>query len=60
MLILAKAAMAMMLGFIIALIVGVISIPLLKRLKFGQIVSRTISKTHLVKDGTPTMGGVFL
>ena len=32
MLILAKAAMAMMLGFIIALIVGVISIPLLKRL----------------------------
>ena len=59
MLILAKAAMAMMLGFIIALIVGVIAIPLLKRLKFGQIVSRTISKSHLVKDGTPTMGGVI-
>ena len=59
MLILAKAAMAMMLGFIIALLVGLIAIPLLKRLKFGQIVSRTISKSHLVKDGTPTMGGVI-
>ena len=59
MLILAKAAMAMMLGFIIALIVGLIAIPLLKRSKFGQIVSRTISESHLVKDGTPTMGGII-
>ena len=59
MLILAKAAMAMMLGFIIALLVGLVAIPLLRRLKFGQIVSRTISKSHLVKDGTPTMGGVI-
>lgn len=59
MLILAKAAMAMMLGFIIALICGLVIIPILKKLNFGQIVSRTISKTHLVKDGTPTMGGVI-
>lgn len=59
MLILAKAAMALMLGFVLSLITGLIIIPLFKKLHFGQTVSKLISKRHLEKEGTPTMGGVI-
>ena len=57
MLILAKSAMAMMLGFIISLILGVILIPIIKKLHLGQSVSLTLGERHLVKNGTPTFGG---
>ena len=57
MLILAKAAMAMMLGFIIAIVTGLILIPFLKRHRVKQKVSLTVGERHLAKDGTPTMGG---
>lgn len=56
MLILAKSAMALMLGFILAIVVGLIFIPLMKRLNIGQQVSHSLQK-HLKKEGTPTMGG---
>ncbi|MBE6140366.1 MAG: phospho-N-acetylmuramoyl-pentapeptide-transferase [Firmicutes bacterium] len=59
MLILAKATMAVMLGFVLSLGVGLFVIPLFKRLHFGQSVSKLISKRHLKKEGTPTMGGVI-
>lgn len=59
MLILAKAAMAMMLGFVISIIAGLIIIPLLKKFHIGQNVSRTINERHLKKEGTPTMGGLI-
>lgn len=59
MLILAKAAMAMMLGFTISIACGLIFIPLLKKLHIGQMVSREINVRHLVKEGTPTMGGII-
>lgn len=59
MLILAKAAMAMMLGFVLSLICGIILIPLLKKLHIGQTVSTTINERHLKKNGTPTMGGLI-
>jgi len=59
MLILAKAAMAMMLGFVLAIIFGLVLIPLLKRMNIGQKVSLTINRRHLKKDGTPTMGGLI-
>lgn len=59
MLILAKAAMAMMLGFVLALASGLVFIPLLKRLNVGQMVSREINERHLKKEGTPTMGGII-
>jgi len=59
MLLLAKTAMAMMLGFIFAISVGYFIIPALRRLKFGQNVSHTIGERHLKKNGTPTMGGVI-
>ena len=59
MLILAKTAMAMMLGFIIAIASGLIFIPLLRKFHIGQMVSREINKRHLEKEGTPTMGGII-
>ncbi len=59
MLILAKAAMALMLGFVLSLITGLIVIPLFRKIHLGQSVSKLISKRHLEKEGTPTMGGVI-
>ncbi len=59
MLILAKAAMAIMLGFIISLVLGFGAIPVLKKLNIGQSVSKTINVRHQKKNGTPTMGGVI-
>lgn len=59
MLILAKTALAMMLGFIFAIITGIIAIPLLKKVNFRQHVSHVIGERHLKKEGTPTMGGII-
>lgn len=59
MLILAKTAMAILLGFILAIITGLILIPLLKRFHIGQCVSHFIGERHLKKEGTPTMGGLI-
>lgn len=59
MLILAKAAMALMLGFICAIICGLIIIPFFRKLHIGQYVCKDISKRHLKKEGTPTMGGII-
>ena len=59
MLILAKAAMALMLGFVCAIICGAILIPFLKKFHIGQSVSDTISERHKLKEGTPTMGGII-
>lgn len=59
MLILAKTALAMMLGFIFAIVCGLIFIPFLKKVNFRQHVSKMIGERHLKKEGTPTMGGVI-
>jgi phospho-N-acetylmuramoyl-pentapeptide-transferase len=56
MLILAKSALSIMLGFIISMVVGIIFIPCMKRIGVGQQVSHSLEK-HLKKEGTPTMGG---
>ena len=57
MLILAKAVMGLMLGFFLAIVSGLIIIPLLRKMKIGQNVSKLINENHLKKAGTPTMGG---
>ena len=49
--------MAMMLGFVLSLIAGLIVIPLAKKLHLGQHVSLTLGQRHLDKEGTPTFGG---
>ena len=46
MLILAKAAMAMMLGFVFTVIFGYFVIKWLKKEKLGQSVSKTLGKRH--------------
>lgn len=59
MLILAKAVLSMMIGFIISVLLGAIAIPLLKKMNVKQNVSTYLEKKHHEKDGTPTMGGII-
>ncbi len=58
MLILAKSILGLMIGFFLAVIIGLFLIPMLKRLNFGQSISRFV-KSHASKDGTPTIGGLI-
>ncbi|MEG1792792.1 MAG: phospho-N-acetylmuramoyl-pentapeptide-transferase, partial [Bacilli bacterium] len=59
MLVLAKAMLAMIIGFISSVIFGLILIPILKKVKIRQKVSTYLEKTHKQKEGTPTMGGLI-
>lgn len=59
MLILAKAVMAIMLGFTLSAFFGYFVIKLFKRKQAVQSVSATLGKNHLAKSGTPTMGGII-
>lgn len=59
MLILTKAMLALMIGFIISAIFGLLLVPLLKKLKANQKVSIFLQKKHKQKDGIPTMGGII-
>lgn len=46
--------------FVIAVICGLITIPILKKLKIGQIERDDGPASHLKKQGTPTMGGIIM
>lgn len=46
--------------FIITVILGKIIIPVLKKLKIGQVERIDGPRSHLRKQGTPTMGGVIM
>lgn len=46
--------------FFISVICGLITIPILKKLKVGQIERDDGPASHLKKQGTPTMGGVIM
>ena len=60
MLTLTKSLFALMIGFIISTISGVIIIPLLRKIKAGQRINVYVD-AHRGKAGTPTMGGfIFL
>lgn len=59
MLILAKATMAMMIGFILAIILGLILIPVLRKFHIGQSISIYLRDKHKEKNGIPTMGGLI-
>ncbi len=59
MLVLAKAVMAIMIGFVVTVIFGYFVLKWLKREKLGQNVSKTLGKRHETKQGTPTMGGIM-
>ena len=46
MLILAKAAMAILLGFILAIVTGLVLIPIFRKFHIGQYVSHYIGERH--------------
>lgn len=50
----------LIISFVIAIILGLIIIPILKKLKVGQIERDDGPKSHLKKQGTPTMGGIIM
>lgn len=59
MLILTKSILALGLGFIASTILGLVLIPLLKRMHIGQRISVFVGENHRKKEGTPTMGGLI-
>ena len=50
---------ALIVGLVVALILGPIFIPLLHKFKFGQNIREDGPQSHLKKAGTPTMGGII-
>lgn len=47
-------------AFVVALAAGPIFIPMLTKMKFGQMVRDDGPQSHLKKTGTPTMGGIII
>ncbi len=54
------AVYSILIAFVFNVILCPVVIPLLRRLKFGQNVRDDGPETHLVKAGTPTMGGIMI
>ena len=50
----------MVLAFAVSVIASLIIIPILRKLKVGQIERDDGPKSHLKKQGTPTMGGIIM
>lgn len=50
---------ALLLTFLLALILGKLIIPVLRRLKAGQSIREEMHAAHQAKAGTPTMGGLI-
>ena len=59
MLLLTKAIVAIMIGFLSSALLGLILVPLLKKLRVGQKISIFVGDAHRKKEGTPTMGGLI-
>ena len=59
MLILTKSVLAMMIGFLLAVSIGIMLIPFLKKLKANQELSIYLQERHKAKANTPTMGGLI-
>ena len=58
-LVLAKAILALMMGFVFSVLFGLVLIPLLKKFNIRQKISVFLEDKHASKDGTPTMGGLI-
>lgn len=59
MLLLTKAIFAIMIGLLCSSILGLILIPILKRVKAQQKISIFVGEAHRKKEGTATMGGLI-
>lgn len=49
-----------LLAFAVSIVSSIIIIPILRRLKVGQIERTDGPQSHLKKQGTPTMGGIIM
>lgn len=58
-LLLTKSIFAIMIGFLTSVVLGLIMIPLLKKMNVGQRISIFVGSSHKKKEGTPTMGGLI-
>ncbi len=47
-------------SFISSIVVALIALPILKKLKVGQVEREYGPRSHLIKQGTPTMGGIII
>ena len=54
-----KYLLSALVAFVLALILGPILIPLLRKMKFGQTEREEGPASHKVKQGTPTIGGII-
>lgn len=50
----------LLLSFAITVVLGLIIVPILRKLKVGQIERSDGPESHLKKQGTPTMGGIII
>ena len=50
----------LLISFILTVFLGLIIVPILRKLKIGQIERYDGPETHLKKQGTPTMGGIII
>lgn len=58
-LLLTKSVFAIMIGFLSAIVCGLVLIPFLRRKHIGQRISIYVGESHKKKEGTPTMGGLI-
>ena len=47
-------------SFLATVILSILIIPILRKLKIGQIERDDGPKSHFKKEGTPTMGGIII
>ncbi len=59
MLLLTKAIVAIMIGFLSSALLGLFLVPILKKMRVGQKISIFVGEAHRKKEGTPTMGGLI-
>lgn len=55
----ATLTLPLLLGAVVSSAIGYRVVPVLQRLKTGQVVREDGPQSHLKKAGTPTMGGIF-
>ncbi len=47
-------------SFIISVVTSTVLLPILRKFKIGQIEREYGPRSHLIKQGTPTMGGIII
>lgn len=59
MLLLTKAIFAIMIGFLLSVVLGLMIIPFLRKMRAGQKISIFVGESHRKKEGTPTFGALI-